>query len=51
MMGCFPLRAFAAPQIPSRRGAVSSKDLAGAQNDAAPGFEEPVRVFEVRWLE
>ena len=36
-------------QIPSRCDGVAAFQLNGAQNDKATGFEEPVRVYEVRW--
>ena len=44
-----PLRAFALPRIPSPslRQAVGRSRV--AQDDMVPGFEEPVRVYEVRW--
>ncbi len=47
----YPLRALSPPQIPSPSWAALSSRRRAAQDDSAPGFEEPVRVYEVRWRE
>ena len=46
-----PMRRFAPPQIPSPSCVRLSSRRRAAQDDTAPGFEEPVRVYEVRWRE
>ena len=46
-----PLRTSAPPQIPSPSCVVLSSGRRAAQDDTCSGFEEPVRVYEVRWGE